>query len=283
MTILDGKTTSEKILNNLKIEVSKLSSPPCLDIILIGNDPASLQYVTKKQKNAKKIGVKFNLHHFPDTVSTDEVVTLINQLNLNSKVSAIMVQLPLPASIDTSVVLNSIDSHKDADGLTAINLGLLFQNNPSAIASATPFGVIKLFEEYKLDLSGKNAVIIGRSPYIGLPLSALLLQKNATVTICHSHTQNLKAICQSTDIIVSAVGKAKFITADMVKEGSIVVDIGLSLDPQTQKLVGDVDFENVSPKCSFITPVPGGVGPMTIACLLCNTVKIHKKTETTIL
>ncbi|MFA4827301.1 MAG: bifunctional 5,10-methylenetetrahydrofolate dehydrogenase/5,10-methenyltetrahydrofolate cyclohydrolase [Candidatus Shapirobacteria bacterium] len=283
MTILDGKTTSEKILGQLKTDIFGLQTPPSLHIILVGDDPASLQYVDKKQKKSEEIGIKFNLHHLPVTTSTDEVVKLISQLNQDSQISAIMVQLPMPISVDTSTVLNSIDSRKDADGLTAANLGLLFQKNPAAIASATPFGVIKLFEEYNLDLNGKNAVIIGRSPYIGLPLSALFLQKNATVTICHSYTQNLKNVCQSADILVSAVGKAKFITADMVKEGSVVVDIGLSPDPQTQKLVGDVDFENVAPKCSFITPVPGGVGPMTIACLLYNTVKIHKKTRTTIL
>lgn len=276
MTILDGKTTAQKILDGLKSKITKLSVHPWLDIILIGNDQASVQYVAMKQKKAIDVGIKTNLHHLP-AATTGQIISLIRQLNSDKNITGILVQLPLPSSLETTDILNSIDPQKDADGLTAANLGLLFQRNPAAIASATPLGVINLLKAYQIDLSGKNTVVIGRSPYIGLPLTALFLQENSTVTICHSRTQNLKTICQSADILVSAVGKSKFITADLIKEGSVVIDIGLSPDPQTGKLIGDVDFNNVAPKCSYITPVPGGIGPMTIAGLLENTFKIFLK------
>lgn len=277
MTILDGKATAQKISNNLKIELEKYSKKAKLDIILVGDDPASLQYDQMKQKKAAEIGIDGEIHHLPQSSTTAEVIALVKKLNNDDKVTAFMTQLPFPPQIDTSEVLDNIDPKKDADGLTALNLGLLFQKKPQAIASATPFGVIKLLEEYNVDFSGKNAVIVGRSHFIGLPLSALLLGKNSTVTICHSHTQNLQDICKKADILVTSVGKSKLITKDFVKDGAIVVDIGLSPDPKTGKLIGDVDFDEVSQIASFITPVPGGVGPMTIASLLFNTVEIFKK------
>ena len=277
MILLDGKTTSEKILSELKNELSQSESKPVLDIVLVGDDPASLQYDEMKQKRAKDIGINGQIHHLPQASTTQDVLNLIHQLNQDSNITAFMVQLPLPSQINTSAILNTIDPQKDADGLTAANLGLLFQNDEQAIASATPIGVIKLLEEYKIDLVGKNAVIIGRSHFIGLPLSALFLNKNATVTICHSHTKNLKEICQNADILVSAVGQKNFISKDFIKNGSVVIDVGLSTDPDTGKLVGDIDFESVSQKAGFLTPVPGGIGPMTIASLLSNTVSIYKK------
>ncbi len=277
MTILDGKATAQKISNNLKIELEKYSKKAKLDIILVGDDPASLQYDQMKQKKAAEIGIDGEIHHLPQSSTTAEVIALVKKLNNDDKVTAFMTQLPFPPQIDTAEVLDNIDPKKDADGLTALNLGLLFQKKPQAIASATPFGVIKLLEEYNVDFSGKNAVIVGRSHFIGLPLSALLLGKNSTVTICHSHTQNLQDICKKADILVTSVGKSKLITKDFVKDGAIVVDIGLSPDPKTGKLIGDVDFDEVSQIASFITPVPGGVGPMTIASLLFNTVEIFKK------
>jgi len=279
MILLDGKTNAQKILNDLKSKIAKLSAPLQLDIILVGDNPASVQYVSMKQKKAQLIGVKTNLHQLPSNSPTKEIINLIRQLNVDNNVTGILVQLPLPSSLDTTLILNTIDSSKDADGLTAANLGLLFQKNPLAIPSATPFGIIKLLETYQIDLVGKNVVIIGRSPYIGLPLTALFLQKNSTVTVCHSYTQNLKTICQSADILVSAVGRPNFITSEHIKEGCIVIDVGLSPDPQTGKLVGDVNFETVAPRCSYLTPVPGGVGPMTIASLLENTVNISRNKE----
>lgn len=277
MQILDGKKLSEKILSDLKNELEKFSEKPTLDIILVGDDPASLQYDEMKQKRAKSIGIDGQIHHLPQDSTTQDVLKKIEELNQNKKVTAFMIQLPVPKQIDTPTILNAIDSKKDADGLTSINLGLLFQRNKNAIASATPLGVIELLKEYNIDLVGKNAVIIGRSPFIGLPLSALFLKENATVTICHSYTKNLKKICQKADILVTCVGRQNFITADFVKKNAIVIDIGLSPDSKTGKLVGDVDFKKVSKKCSFITPVPGGVGPMTIASLISNTVDIFKK------
>lgn len=266
MILLDGKALSQKILADLKTQIAPLPIRPILDIILVGNDPASVSYTQVKQKRAKEIGIGGQIHHLADTATTIEIINLITQINQNPEVTALMVQLPLPSSINTSAVLNSVDPRKDADGLTATNLGLLFQNHPSAIASATALGVIKLLNHYQIDLNGKNAVIIGRSPYIGLPLSALLLSFNSTVTICHSHTQNLSAIASQADILVSSVGKPNLITPEFVKPNSAVIDIGY---PQ-----GDVDFTAVSPKVDFITPVPGGIGPMTIASLLSNTYQL---------
>lgn len=277
MKILDGKKISEKILSDLKNELEKFSEKPILDIILIGNDLASIQYVEMKQRRAKSIGIDGQIHHLSENSTTKDVLNKVNELNENKKVAAFMIQLPLPKQIDTSKVLNTIDPKKDADGLNATNLGLLFQKNSNAIVSATALGVLKLLKEYKIDFVGKNTVIIGRSPFIGLPLSALFLNENATVTVCHSYTKNLKEICQKADVLVTCVGRQNFITKDFVKDNEIVVDVGLSLNSETGKLVGDVDFEKVSKKCSFITPVPGGVGPMTIASLLSNTVDIFKK------
>lgn len=279
MQLLDGNKLSEKILSNLKIELDKFSGKPNLDIILVGNDKASLQYVEMKQKRAKNIGINGQIHHLEENSTTQDVLDLISKLNKNPKITAFMVQLPLPKQIDTSLVLNSIDPKKDTDGLTAANLGLLFQRDSKAIASATPLGVINLLDEHNIEIDGKNAVIIGRSPFIGLSLSALLLDRNATVTICHSHTKDLREVCQKADILVSAVGHKNFITKNFVKKNAVVIDIGLSLDSETGKLVGDVDFKSVSKRASFITPVPGGVGPMTIASLLSNTVDIWKRNK----
>jgi methylenetetrahydrofolate dehydrogenase (NADP+)/methenyltetrahydrofolate cyclohydrolase len=277
MIILDGKTLSQKLLLELKSKLDDNSSKPNLDIILVGDDPASRQYDEMKLKRANEIGIGGKINHLPQDSTTENVLDLVSQLNKDPNITAFMVQLPLPKQIDTSLVLNAIDPRKDADGLTSTNLGLLFQNDPKAIASATAIGVIKLIEGYNIDLVGKNAVIIGRSHFIGLPLSALFLSKDATVTICHSHTKNLKEICQKADILVSAVGKKNFITKDFVRQDSVVIDIGLSADPETGKLVGDVDFAEVSQVASHITPVPGGIGPMTIASLLSNTVNIFEK------
>jgi methylenetetrahydrofolate dehydrogenase (NADP+)/methenyltetrahydrofolate cyclohydrolase len=274
MVILDGKKTSEQILKQLHQQLLLSNIKPKLAIILIGDNPSSLQYVSLKQKKAAQVGIQTDLHHFPDIVSTQDIVTLTQTLNRDSLVNGIMVQLPLPPSLDTAQIIAAIDPQKDVDGLTPANLGLLFHGSRQAIVSATPLGVMNLFKHYEIPLSGKNAVILGRSEYIGLPLAALLLAQDATVTICHSHTSDLPSITRQADILLSAIGRARLITGDMVKSGSVVVDIGLSADPVTQQLVGDVDFDSVSVKAGHITPVPGGVGPMTIASLLANVVRV---------
>lgn len=279
MILLDGKSLSQKIIDGLKEKVSTLSFPPRLDIILVGQDAASLKYVAMKQKKAESIGISGQIIQLPDTATTSQIIHQTNLLNHDPAVSAFMVQLPLPASVDSQKILLAIDPAKDADGLNPINLGKLFTQDPTAIASATPLGILRLLQNYQIDLSGKNAVIIGRSPIVGLPLFALLNNANATVTMCHSHTADLSQICQTADILVSAVGKPKFITSDMVKSGAIVVDVGTHYD-QNGQLSGDVDFDAVASRCSYITPVPGGVGPMTIACLLENALTLSKYSST---
>jgi methylenetetrahydrofolate dehydrogenase (NADP+)/methenyltetrahydrofolate cyclohydrolase len=275
MQILDGKTTSQKILDNLTLEIGNLGIKPILDIIIVGSDPSSQKYVTLKQQKAQSIGIGGIVHQLDENSTTDNVLSLIDKLNKDETVTAFMVQLPLPSQIDTQKVLSFINPKKDADGLSPFNLGLLFQKESTGIASATACGIIKLLEEYKIDISGKNAVIVGRSSEVSIPLFALLLGKNTTVTICHSHTENLKDICSKADILISAVGKPKFLNKDFVKEGAVVVDVGFGTDSNGQ-ISGDFDFDEVSRVASFITPVPGGVGPMTIASLLYNTIKIAK-------
>lgn len=275
MQILDGKTTSQKILDVLTLDIGNLKLNPILDIIIVGSDPSSQKYVAMKQQKAEAIGIGGTVHQLDETSTTDDVLSLIDKLNNDNSVTAFMVQLPLPPQIDTPKVLAKIDPKKDADGLSPLNLGLLFEKKSTGIPSATALGIIKLLEEYQIDISGKNAVIIGRSPEVSIPLFALLMAKNATVTICHSETQNLQELCQNADILISSVGKAKFLGEDFVRQNTIVIDVGYSLDENGQ-VSGDFDFEQVSQAASFITPVPGGVGPMTIASLLYNTVQISK-------
>lgn len=276
MTIIDGKKISEKILNDLKFEIRNLEIKPTLDIIIVGNDPSSQKYVEMKQQKAESIGIGGTIHQLDQNSTTEDVLALIDKLNNDNSITAFMVQLPLPPQIDTPKVLSSINPKKDADGLNPFNLGLLFQKKSTGIVSATALGIIKLLEEYKIDLVGKNAVIIGRSPEVAIPLSALLLANNATTTICHSYTKNLQDICSKADILISSIGKPRFFNKDFVKEGAVVIDVGYATDENGQ-LSGDFDFDQVSPLSSFITPVPGGVGPMTITSLLFNTVQIAKK------
>jgi methylenetetrahydrofolate dehydrogenase (NADP+)/methenyltetrahydrofolate cyclohydrolase len=275
MQILDGKITSQKIIDVLALEIRNLDLHPVLDIIIVGNDPASQKYVDLKQKKAESIGVNGTVHQLDESSTTEDVLFLIDKLNQDKNITAFMVQLPLPNQIDTQKVLAKINPQKDADGLNPFNLGLLFQKKSTGIASATALGIIKLLEEYKIDISGKNAVIVGRSSEVSIPLFALLLAKNATVTVCHSHTENLEDICSKADLLISSVGKAKFLNKDFVKEGAVVIDVGFSLD-ENGRVSGDFDFDSVSQVTGFITPVPGGVGPMTIASLLFNTVQIAK-------
>lgn len=263
MQILDGKTTSQEILNELKKSIEEKKLSPVLDMIFVGDNPASEKYTNMKQSMGKSIGINGTIHHLSADTPEAELFELIKKLNKDPLITSIMIQLPLPDKYNTHKLINTIDPSKDADGLTAINLGLLFQKDEKALVSATPLGIIKLLNKYKIDLCGKNAVIINRSPFIGLSLAALFTNANATVTICHSKTKNTLELCKEADIIVAGTGKANYLTSDYVKEGAIVIDVGL-----------EVDYENVKNKCSFITPPTGGVGPMTVASLLANTVKI---------
>ena len=282
MTILDGKALSEKLLTNLTLEIRNLKLEIMLDIIIVGDDPSSQKYVALKKQKAESIGIGGQVHQLNQNCSTQEVVDLINKLNNDSNVTGLMVQLPLPSQIDTQKVLLAIDHNKDADGLNPLNLALLFQKNNQAIPSATSLGIIKLLEEYKVDLSGKNAVIIGRSPDVSLPLFAQLMARDCTVTICHSYTRDLSQICSKADILISAIGKPKLFGQEFVKKNAVVVDVGYGVDPKTGKVSGDFDFDKIKEIASFITPVPGGVGPMTVASLLFNTVSIVKKTLQTL-
>lgn len=275
MQLLDGKLISQQILEKIKSEIDLLPQKPVLDIILVGSNPASLKYCQMKEETAKSIGITGNIHQLPGTITTEELIMFINDLNSNSLVTAFMVQLPLPPQIDKNLILNSIDPNKDADGLNAYNLGKLFQNDPSAIAPATAQGIITLLKAYNIDLIGKHVVIINNSPIVGLPLAAIFNSEKSTVIICHEYTQNLADTTSTADILITAIGKSKFITPEFIKENSIIIDVGFSIGDDN-KVSGDIDFDLVSPKCYYITPVPGGVGPMTIASLLNNTLKIHK-------
>jgi len=263
MNILDGKITSQEILKELKDKIKKNNISPVLDMIMVGDNPASIKYTNMKQITGKSIGINGTIHRLATDTKESEVVNLIHKLNRDPKITAIMVQLPLPDNFDEQKIINTINPNKDADGLTALNLGLLFQKDEKALVSATPLGIITMLQKYNINLCGKNAVIINRSPFIGLSLAALFTNANATVTICHSRTKNTKELCQAADIIVAGTGKQNYLTADFVKNDAIVIDVGI-----------EVDFANVAPKCSFITPGIGGVGPMTVASLLSNTVKI---------
>lgn len=276
MILLDGKNTSQKILDSLKQEIIQNNLSPKLDIILVGDDSSSQKYVELKQKKAESIGIGGQIHRLPQTSTTSEVLSLISQLNNDPSVTGLMVQLPLPKQINTEQVMLSIKPSKDADGLNPINLALLFQKNSLAISSATSLGIIKLIEEYNLDVSGKNAVIIGRSPDVSLPLFAQLMAKNCTVTICHSYTQDMAKITSMADILISSVGKPKFLGAEFIKKDAVIIDVGYAIDPITGKTSGDFDFEAIQDLVGYITPVPGGVGPMTVASLLFNTVSIAK-------
>lgn len=272
MEVLDGQKLSAQILSDLKKQVAGFKTPPHLVIILVGNDPASTKYVQLKRLRATEIGINCQIVPLSVTASQLDIEETVAGFSHNPDVHALMVQLPLPKSFNSYPVVNSIAPHKDVDGLTALNLGKLFQKDPSAIIPATPLGIIRLLESYQVPLSGSNVVVVGRSPIVGLPLIALLEQRQATVTLCHSQTSSLSDFTRRADIVISATGRPKLITAEMVKKGAAVVDVG-SARVEGQ-LVGDVDYFSVAPSCSFITPNPGGVGPMTVACLLENVVKL---------
>jgi len=280
MEILDGKYTSSVILQDLKMEIQKYlqegKRAPRIDILLVGDDYASQMYVNMKEKKALDLGISVNVHNFEKDINENDLVKLISQLNNDKSVDGIMVQLPMPEHINESKVLESILPSKDVDGLTSTNLGKLFKNDSSAIAPATAKGVIKLLDKYDIQIEGKNAVVVGRGDISGLPIAAMLQNRNATITICHSHTQNLKDICKHADILVSSIGRAEYINSEYVKNGSAVIDVGTNRS-SGGKLVGDVGFNSVKDIAGYITPVPGGVGPMTIACLFDNLIEMYKR------
>lgn len=273
MNILDGKLVSKKIQEELKKEVSSLSTKPCLLVILVGHDQASQIYVASKEKACKRVGMESKTIVLEDNISQKELIKIIQKANNDKNIHGILVQLPLPKYMDEKAVVGAIDPMKDVDGLHAYNQGKLMLGEPGLVP-CTPKGIMRLLDEYHVNLQGKNALVIGRSILVGKPVAQLLLQRSATVTVAHSKTTNLKELCQKMDIIVCAVGKPKTITEDMVKDGAIIVDVGINR--VLGNIVGDVDYLSVAPKTSRITPVPGGVGPMTIASLLENVLEAYK-------
>ena len=275
--IIDGKELARKTREKLKIECDNLKKEgilPKLAVIMVGDDKASQIYVKNKSKACQEIGIEFEEYFLGNDIKQEELIELIQKLNLDKSINGILLQSPIPKSLDINEAFRIILPEKDVDGFNPINVGKLCLNQETFV-SCTPYGIMKMFEEYDIDLTGKNVTILGRSNIVGKPLIQCCLNKNATVTICHSKTKDLKEHTKNADIVISAIGKAKFVTADMIKDGAVVIDVGINRD-ESGKIVGDVDFEKVSSKASYITPVPGGVGPMTIAMLMNNVIKATK-------
>ena len=280
MHLLNGKELAQKLQQEMTQEVTELKKKglqPGLAVILVGEDPASQVYVRNKERAANNIGMYSVVYRLPETTSEADLIAKIEELNHDDKVHGILVQLPLPKHINEDLVLDTIDPAKDVDGFHPMNLGNLFAGKPTMIP-CTPAGIMELIKLSGLDLAGKNAVIIGRSNIVGKPIAHLLLQANATVTICHSKTKDLPKVAKQADVLVVAIGRANFVTADFVKEGAVVIDVGINRD-ENNKLTGDVKFDEVAPLTSFITPVPGGVGPMTITMLMHQTIDAAKRKE----
>jgi methylenetetrahydrofolate dehydrogenase (NADP+) / methenyltetrahydrofolate cyclohydrolase len=288
MILLDGKKTSQEIKDEIKIEVDTIRKSggkiPHLAAVLVGNVGASLTYVSSKIKSCEEVGFVSSMVELPETVSEEELLKKIAELNSNKEVDGYIVQLPLPAHIDEKKVTEAIDPKKDVDGFHPVNIGKMMLNL-SCFLPATPYGIMQLLERYKIETEGKHCVVVGRSNIVGLPMSILMGRNtnpgNCTVTLTHSKTKNIKEVCKTADILIVALGKPNYVTADMVKDGAVVVDVGITRVTDTTKkagfsIVGDVKFDEVAPKCSYITPVPGGVGPMTIASLMKNTVLAAK-------
>lgn len=273
--IMDGKALSEKIYERIKTEVAKLEKKPTLAVIITSDNEAGKIYVRNKKRACENTGINSITVEFDETVSDEEFLSKIDELNKNPEVDAIMVQLPIPSHLDTEKILNSISPEKDADGLHYINAGKLFTGQIPNSVACTPKGIIRILDEYGINVEGKHAVVIGRSNLVGKPIAQLLMQKNATVTHLHSKSKNIEFFTKNADIIVVATGKPKMLKGDMVKEGVVIIDVGISR--VDGKLSGDVDFDSVAPKASFITPVPKGVGPMTVAMLIQNTLELSKQ------
>ncbi len=281
--LLDGKALAQKIQLELKAKVAQLEPqiqrPPGLAVLMVGDNPASAVYVRNKERACQKVGIASMGRHFPGDTTQAELEQVIAELNQDELVDGILVQLPLPSHLDSIALLHCIDPNKDADGLHPVNLGKLVRSE-SGLRSCTPAGVMRLLAEYDISLSGKKAVVVGRSILVGKPIALMLLEKNATVTIAHSRTQNLATVCGEADILVAAVGKPEMITREMVKPGAVVIDVGINRVENSQgksKLVGDIAFDEVATIASYITPVPGGIGPMTVAMLLSNTVQSYSQ------
>lgn len=280
--IIDGNATAKSIHEELAAKLKSISAPrtPCVAFIRVGEDPASVSYVKKKGRVAGEIGIESRLHVLPESTQQDDLNALIDKLNADDNVDAILIQAPLPKHLCERDTFNRVRPDKDVDGFSCGNLGLLCQEDARAFTACTPAGIMELLKRYNVATAGKNVVVLGRSIIVGKPMALLLMKKgaDATVTVCHSKSENLKEICARADILIAAVGRPNTVTADMVKEGAVVIDVGINRIPCSTtksgyRLVGDVDFENVAPKCSKITPVPGGVGPMTVAMLMVNTVR----------
>lgn len=279
--ILDGKKISSQIKEEIKEELKgikeKIGKVPGLAIVLVGENPASKIYVNSKIKGCAELGFESFAHYLPENVTEEELLNVIKELNNDEKVDGILVQLPLPKHIDEKKVIETIAFSKDVDGFKPENMGLLFLGDKNSIKPCTPSGIVELFKRYELEVEGKDVVIIGRSNIVGKPMAGFFINEGATVTICNSKTKDLAQKLREADIIVAAMGVAKFVKAEMVKDGAIIIDVGIN---RTENgLFGDVDFENVAPKCKWITPVPGGVGPMTVAMLFKNTLSAFKRNK----
>lgn len=275
--ILDGKALAKKTREELKVKVDELKDKnifPKLAVIMVGDDPSSKIYVRNKSKACEEVGIEYEEHLLDANIEMQVLLDLINELNNRDDVHGILLQSPIPKHLDINLAFRTIKPEKDVDGFNPINVGKLSLNQ-DCFVSCTPFGIMRMLSEYNIEIEGKHAVIIGRSNIVGKPMLQCLLNKNATVTVCHSRTKNLTELTKQADILVCAIGKPKFITGDMVKEGAVVIDVGINRNEEG-KVCGDVDFETVSQKASYITPVPGGVGPMTIAMLMNNIVKSAK-------
>ena len=276
--IIDGKELAKKTRQNLKIDCDNLKAKgiiPKLAVIMVGDNPASKVYVKNKSKACEEVGIEYEEFLLDESTTQKELIELINKLNERKDVTGILLQSPIPNHLDINEAFRTISPDKDVDGFHPVNVGKLTLGQDTFV-SCTPYGVIKMFEEYNIDLEGKNLVIIGRSNIVGKPLIQCCLNKNATVTVCHSRTKDIAEHTKRADIVIVAIGKAKFLKADMVKDGAVIIDVGINRG-EDGKLCGDVDFENVSKKASYITPVPGGVGPMTIAMLMNNVIKAAKE------
>ena len=287
MELIDGNQIAADIVAELKSQVSAFTGrKPCIALVRVGEDPASVSYVTKKQKTSAEIGITSRLILPPVSITQDELFKLIDGLNDDPTVDGILVQSPLPKGMNEVAVFRRIAAHKDVDGFHVLNLGKLAQEDPNGFVACTPAGIMELLKRSGVKLAGKHVVVLGRSLIVGKPVALLAMARsewaNATVTVCHSQTANLPAITRQADVLIAAIGKAEFVSADMVKPGAVVIDVGMNrvIDPSKKtgfRLTGDVHFPSVSPLCSKITPVPGGVGPMTVAMLMANTVKAYRQ------
>lgn len=277
---ISGKDLAKEIKTRIAGEVTELAAkygrPPHLAVILVGEDPASQSYVKSKGKDAEQVGYKSTTLRLPEETTEEELLRIIGEMNADEGLDGLLVQLPLPKHIDEDRVIEAISQEKDVDGFHPLNVAALWQKRVG-VDPCTPKGVIRMLEKAGVEIEGKRAVVIGRSNIVGLPMAKMLLDRNATVTIAHSRTKNIAEITREADILVAAVGRLRFVTADMVKPGAVVIDVGVNRDPETGKLAGDVDYEAVAPIASVITPVPGGVGPMTRACLIENTLECYLK------